>query len=220
MRSRALSKPFATILILTMACNMPGREDGVSDEQPAVDPQSAAMQALQTFRQLVNEANYRDLGFESPREVDSATLGEPLEVLFVQLDQLREYQPEGNPEALLTSLNQMSFPVLVNEAARSSIVVQQRPDGRWRSTMLGNGALARQIADARRLLPTAEPTRLVHVGALGLYFLASRADNRLMLTALSTDPDRQLRAGATEPADSVLARLVPFARRVRDDEPM
>lgn len=219
---RALSRAFATILILTMACNSTGREpeDGVSEQQPAADPQTAAMQALQTFRQLVNEANYREVGFESPREVDSATLGEPLEVVFVRLDQLREYQPARNPEDLLSSLNQMSFPVLVDGAARSSIVVQQEQDGRWRSTELGNGTLARQIADARRRLPPAEPQRLVHVGALGLHFLASRADDRLMLTALTTDPDLQLRAGMTEPADTVLARLVPFARRVRDDEPM
>jgi hypothetical protein len=222
MGRRAFSRPFATILIFAMACNTTGREpeDGINEQQPAADPQTAAMQALETFRQLVNDANYRELGFESPREVDDATLGEPLEVVFVRLDQLREYQLSINPEDLLNNLNQMSFPVLVHEGARSSIVVQQQQDGRWRSTMLGNGALARQIEDVRGLVPGEEPQRLVHVGALGLHFLASRADDRLMFTALATDPSLRLRAGMTEPADTVLARLVPFARRVRDDEPM
>src|SRR5688572_30093957 len=56
------------------------------------DAQSAATASLAVFRKLVNDQNYRELGFESVQEVGSSTLGSPIPVVFVRLDQLREYR--------------------------------------------------------------------------------------------------------------------------------
>jgi len=41
-----------------------------------------------------------------------------------------------------------------------------------------------------------------------------------MLTAISSHPDLDLRAGATVSADEVFKRLAPVAKATRDDAPM
>jgi len=168
-----LSLALASLFGLGLACADRGSQtatDGRQEPATAPDPQTAAAQSLATFRQLVNDTNYRELGFESAAEVANATLGEPLRVMFVRLDRLRAYQP-GDPDKLLTDLHQINYPVLVNQSTRSSVVVQEE-NGRWKTATLGNGALARQIAEARKTMPAAgaSPPFVLHVGALGLYF--------------------------------------------------
>lgn len=219
-RWTALRVAVPAILVLIMACSNTKRtadEARGGAQATAPDPRAAAEQGLASLRQLVNESNYRELGFESPREVDGASLGEPLPVVFVGLDSLRTYQAGGQPERLLSTLNQASFPVLVNQAPRSSVVVQQQ-NGGWRTSTLGNGALARLIHEGRRAGANREQV-LVHVGALGLHFVGHRMDNRLMLTPLTSDATFGFRAGSPMQADSVFARLATFARTMDQDAP-
>lgn len=196
-------------------------------EQPTFpDPQAAANHALATFRTLVNAENYKDFGFDSADEVAGTTLGAPLRVYFVQLDELREYQPGSDPNRLLKDINQMNYPVLSRERVRSSVVVQQAGGG-WRISKLGQGGLAQQIAAVRRA-PTAaaapdaaaQQQFIVHVGALGLYFLGQREGDALMLTPVFTPPGLNLRAGSPARAAEVFAALVPLAKAQREDAPM
>jgi hypothetical protein len=89
------------------------------------DAQAAATESLSTFRQLVNAQNYKELGFESAEEVAKATLGEPIPVLVVSLNQLRQYEPGSDPNKLLTDFNQIHYPVMVGDQVRSAILVDQ-----------------------------------------------------------------------------------------------
>jgi hypothetical protein len=163
------------------------------------------------------------LGFESRAEIGSARLGEPLRVTLVRLDQLRQYQPGGDPNSLLTDTRQLNYPVLVGEQPRAFVVVRE-VDGKWRTASLGDGGLAKQVASFRAApgQPAAAGTQdaIVHVAALGVYFLGRRADDRLLLTPLASHPEFNLRAGATLPAEEVFASLVEAAKALRDDAPM
>lgn len=220
----------AVVLLMCFgqACNRNGgiqtnSNQGGNKEETFADAQSAATQSLAAFRQLINKDNFKDLGFDSVEEAGSATLGEPLPVVFVRLDQLRQYQQGSDAGSLLGQSNQMNFPVMVKDQVRSSVVVEN-VNGRWKTSSLGNGALAKQIAAVRKA-PTpsagpAAPTVLVHTGALGLYFLGQKVDNKWMLTPLTAHPELELRAGASVPAEEVFGRLVPFAKKLRDDAPM
>jgi len=186
------------------------------------DAQSAANASLATFRKLVTNQNYRDLGFESAEEPASATLGTPLPVVFVHLNQLREYSEGTDPNTLIGQSNQMNFPVMVRDQVRTSVVVEQ-VDGKWKMATLGNGALAKQIAALRpgQAAPSGSTQQaLVHVGALGMYFLGERTDNKWMLKPLSDNPDLNFGAGKGMPAEEVFMRLAPIAKTLRDDAPM
>ena len=186
------------------------------------DAQSAANASLVVFRKLVTNQNYRDLGFESADEPGSSTLGTPLPVVFVRLDQLREYREGTDLNTVLGQSNQTNFPVMVRDQVRSSVVVEQ-VDGKWKMGTLGNGALAKQIAAVRpgQAAPGGSTQQaLVHVGALGFYFLGERVDNKWTLKSLSDNPDLDMAAGRAVPAEQVFMRLGPIAKALRDDAPM
>lgn len=214
------AKPAALfVILLVMSAQGCGRSQGSQQStnqgggaQTFQDAQTAATQALATFRKLVNAQNYRELGFDSPDEAGSATLGEPIKVLIVRLDQLSGYQPGSDPSRLLSDANQVFYPVNARERVRSSITVEQ-VDGKWRAASLGNAGLANQISEVRKGTPTSTADVIVQVPALGLYFIGRPdASNKLMLTSLATSTPYNLRAGATQPAEEVFAALVPFAR--------
>ena len=194
-----------------------------SQPQTFADAQSAATQSLTVFRQLVNNQNYRELGFESPDEIANATLGQPLPVSFVRLDQLRQYQQGTDVNSLISQSNEVNFPVMANNQVRSSVVVEQI-NGRWKTGTLGNGALAKHIDGVRKGRTRAEGAAqqtLVHVRALGLYFLGERGtDNKWSLTPLVSHSEFNLAAGQAMPAEEVFTRLAGAAKALRDDAPM
>jgi hypothetical protein len=214
-----------TAFVVTAACNKPATSDSSSTQgrppETFADAQSAANASLALFRQLVNNQNFRDLGFESTDEVASATLGESVPVVFVRRDQLREYREGTDLNIILSQSNQRTFPVLAKDQVRSSVVVEQ-VNGRWKMGTLGNGALAKQIAAARQGQAPGGTNQqaLVHFGALGLYFLGERTENKWTLKALAPIPDLKLAAGSALPAEEVFMRLSGIAKNLRDDAPM
>lgn len=180
-----------------------------------IDP-AAATRALETLRALVTEQNARSYGFDSQAEAETATLGSPIPVTFVQLDELREYSEGQDPAALLHSVNQVFVPVVIGGQVRSSILMERSDDG-WRAVSFGAPNLARLISESRAAAArdtNADMATMsaVQVGALGRYYIASLSEDRLMLTAVTDDPELQIKAGETRLASEVFARLAPIAR--------
>ena len=220
--SRAFTLGVALFAIhLVQGCARSTNSENMNNQggttQTFADPQTAASQSLATFKKLVTKDNYKELGFDSPDEVSTSTLGSPMRVFMVKVEQLRDYQTEKDANALLSESGQMYFPVTVNGEARSSVVVEQA-EGKWRSASFGNAGLAKQIASVTKTNQTAETAArpadmIVQVPALGVYFLGGRnADNRLVLTPIAANATFGLQAGSTEPAEVIFARLAPFAR--------
>jgi hypothetical protein len=207
------------LVLLVPACKQTGGQAPTNqggEVQTFSDAQSAAARALETYRKLVTNDNYKELGFESLDEAAAATLGEPRRVFAVKLDQLRAYQAGGDPNRLLTDANRVIYPVAVREQVRSSISVEQK-DGKWRAMDFGNAGLAKQIAQASRNLTASnqkpeETPIVVHVLPFNLYFLGHRFEKRLLLTPLGDYSTFNLKSGAPAPADEVFASLASFAK--------
>ena len=193
----------------------PSKPDNqTSPTDRAGDPKAAATEGLQTLRALVDDQNFRDLGFESKDEAATATLGEPLRVYLVRLDQLRDFQPEGDAGKLLTDTSEIIFPVLANGQARSSITVAQ-VDGKWTSAAFGGASLIKQIAKVRSGLPPPPggASVFVKVPALNVYFVSQGgAGAEMMLTPLTDQPDYRLKEGGTVSAKEAFSALVPAAK--------
>lgn len=210
-------------ILLTAGCDKitsAGKQE--APPKTFADAQAAANESLSTFRQLVNAQNYRELGFDSAEEVANATLGEPIHVLVVSLNQLRQYEPGSDPNQLLTDFNQIHYPVVVGDQVRSAILVDQ-VNGKWKAGTFGAANLAKLIAAARKGTQISTPSQdvVVQVPSLGLYFLGQRTeDNKLTLTPLTDYAVFGLRAGGAMPAEEVFAALVPAAKSLNTDAPM
>lgn len=208
-------------VMLTESCSTASQQTANQNTQKTPtqveSAQAAASQSLSAFRGLVTADNYKEMGFDSPNEVSSAALGEPIQVFTVALDRLSEYQQGTDPDQLLVDANRVIFPVNVKDEVRSSIVVESA-GGKWSTTSYGAPNLVKLLAKTRRSGSEAGKSPLssffaVQVPALNLYFIGSRVDNKLMLTPVLDDTSYNFRAGATMPATDVFVSLAAAAKR-------
>jgi hypothetical protein len=175
----------------------------------------AARDALGTFAQLVTPRNARDMGFEKPEEVRSATVGAPLPEYQIRLDELQGYAAGTNPGRLLHESGLYLFPVLVGEQVRSSLSIQHER-GAFKAVAFGAPAFMRRASDVVARIPDAAERRaqavLVRVPALNVFFVAYQDGEKLLFASVLDDPRFDLKAGEPLPAEKVLERLVPAAK--------
>ncbi len=177
---------------------------------------AAAQEVLQTYARLVNQQNFRDLGFESTEEIRAATLGTPLQQFMIRLDELREYQATRPALPLLHGTDRVRFPVLAQDATRSSLTVT-RQDDRWVAYAFGDAALIRALAGARTEAAAREGARPeeyveVWMPALNVVFIGRQRDGDLFLTPVTDDARFGFTRGETLAASEALRRMVEAAR--------
>ena len=199
--------------ILLLVCAMIGTAGAQTMTQSsAVDVRQAgevAGKSLSTLSQLVTEQNFRAMGFESAKEAAGASLGTPLPVYMVQLDELRQYAG-GDPAPLLKPLPQVHPPVGAGGATRSGITVENTGKG-WQATGFGSPSLSRALAQGVQA-SGAGNAFAVHVAALRTYFIGFRdGGGNLMFAPIRDEPELQLRAGVAIPASQALLALKPAA---------
>ncbi len=170
----------------------------------------AAERALETFAKLVDERNYRQMGFESPDEPERATLGRALAEHMVRLDRLREYT--GGPiEELLTDTGRVKYLVEVDGEVRSSLTVGNRGEN-WQAESFGGANYAELVAAAARGMDDSADAFELRVPALNVTFLATRRDGGLVLVPIVDDAGYGFTAGEPIPAQEALSALVEAAR--------
>jgi hypothetical protein len=208
-----------TLLILTtltLSCSRPTTESptGVSPQgnggalQTASpsgsapqfdDPKQAALRALSNLGQLLAVGqNYSAMGFDSPEQVSQATLGDPISVYNVGIDQLRDYTGSSDPDSLLVDTHRLSYPVIAAGHGRTLITVEMK-NGKWQFVSFGDQSVARNLVRVRNdkaSAPGGSPATkffMVRVKALFLTFLADRVEGTgLRLVPLNASEELKL----------------------------
>lgn len=178
--------------------------------------QPVAQRSLETFSQLITKDNYRQMGFESPEEVRSATLGTPIQDFMVQLDRLKKYESGSRPDELLTATSQVIYPVLVKDKVRSSITISKTKES-WQAVSFGGPNFVKLVSST--LMESSKVTELdyssyfiVRVPSLNLFFLGFRSNNELMLVPLMDDTKLKFKAGVSMKAERVFSTILPDAK--------
>ncbi len=88
-------------------------------------PESAARKALPLLKKLADSQHFNLLGFNSQDEVKEATLGEPLRVMKLSLEQIKSYsgKPEEEGNFLRNTKEELLFPIMVKKQLRTAIAV-------------------------------------------------------------------------------------------------
>lgn len=178
--------------------------------------QPVAQRSLETFSQLITKDNYRQMGFESPEEVRSATLGTPIQDFMVQLDKLKKYESGSRPDELLTATSQVIYPVLVKGQVRSSITLSKTKES-WQAVSFGSTNFVKLVSST--LMESSKVTELdyssyfiVRVPSLNLFFLGFRSNNELMLVPLMDNNRLKFKAGVSMKAERVFSTILPDAK--------
>jgi len=194
------------VLVMQVACSTKG---GSAAPPPIEDAVKASSDALATLQQLVTDANYKSLGFDSVAQVKTAALAAPMPVFEIGLDRLKSYQAGQDVGGLLTPSQASIYPVTADGQTKSSITVVKRPNG-YVPSSFGNAEIAKGLARYRGS-KTAD-SFAVHVPVLGMYFLATRKDNGLTLTPVTESRRLSFRVGVAVPAEEVVKAIVPLVQ--------
>lgn len=183
---------------------------------PLKEIQAAASEGLMSFSKVASkEENYRALGFESPNELGKMTLGEPLQMFMIPLDELKKYRSGQDVFEMLRGGNHVLYPVLVDNHIRSSITVAEK-EKKWKAVSFGSPMMVKMLDKTRT--QSIETTKLpsisyfvVEVPSLNLFFIAHREGVEMFFAPVMDDPQYGFRAGATIPAGKALTAIVPAA---------
>src|SRR5580693_10237967 len=98
---------FALLLIVAGAVRQRPAEAQQAPLRPSTaagdEARPLAIQAAQRSSTGAARTRYADLGFRSADEAKAATLGSPIAIYYVRLDQLRAYHSGDDPIKLLTA---------------------------------------------------------------------------------------------------------------------
>lgn len=181
---------------------------------PNRDATAAALKGLATLPELVKEGNIKLYGLESVGQLSRSTLGTPISIYRVELDALKNYEP-NNPDGLLIQSDQYLYPVKVGPVPVTSFTVEQTGKG-WQATRFGDAVLSRDLAQAISKSAAANQISpdqyfLVWIQAMNRYFAAHRSDNQVFLMTIYDDTDLNLEAGTEKSADEWFKALKAVA---------
>ncbi|HTZ89987.1 MAG TPA: hypothetical protein VMA71_06590 [Alloacidobacterium sp.] len=172
----------------------------------AQQPQTAAANAIGVLQKLVNEQNYKSLGFASLDEVKEARLGQPMEVYNIGVEKLKNYQSGQDPNSLLTTSEETIYPVTVDGIVRSGVTLVHKEQG-FEPSSFGNAEIVKRLAGYRQT----PDDFAVRIPALNLYFVGRYVETRIVVAPIVNDPRLKVRAGEAAPLEVVVDQLRPYA---------
>ncbi len=200
---RSLVTAIALVVLLA------GCESKQTAKPPSPQPQEGAQDALGVLQRLVNEQNYRAMGFDSVDEVKQAQLGPPLTVMNIPLDKLKSYQAGDDTQALLVKSAETIYPVTVNAQVKSSVTIVHTEAG-YKPASFGNAPIVKALSQYRQG-EAGEGDFVVRVPALNMYFLARTVEGKTMIVPIADDLRLKLRPGEAVPLETALPDLVAAA---------
>jgi hypothetical protein len=171
----------------------------------AQQPQDAATNAVSLLQKLVNEQNYKNLGFRTVDEVKFAQLGQPMEVYYLGLERMKSYQTGEDPNNLLTPSSELIYPVTVGGDVRTGVTIIHKEHG-YESSSFGNADIVRRLTGYRQ----SAKEFAVHIPAFNLYFVGRPVNSHVLLVPIANNPRLKAQAGEATPIEAVVDQLRPY----------
>jgi hypothetical protein len=168
-----------------------------------------ARKGLDALSQLVTDANFSSLGFQTKTEVQRATLGKPVARHFVGYDRLLKASPNVAFATLLETQEQAVYPVLVGDAIRTSILLTRTARG-WQISSIGDASLGRLLQHAGPV--GAANIQLVSVPGLNLDFVGVGQGASMQLIPALDYPEVKLVRERRVKANEFVPVLVAYAK--------
>lgn len=205
------------LLVLTVSvcfsCEQRTSGPGKSEEGKNImnTPEEAAGKALETLPQLVTKDNYQSMGFSSPEEAKSATLGRHVSRKVIGYDQLLKYAPGAPTESLFAAEELQVFPVMVKGAVKSAITVT-KSEGGWRISSIGESAMAEILSEGIVQNSMDPAPTIVSIPGLNLDFIGLGVGKEMTLIPVRDYPEIRMKKGKGVKVDEALPVISGFAR--------
>jgi len=203
------------VALILVAATFAGAQDRRPSSEPNEGLQQSARSALATFSKLVDENNFRAMGFDKPDDVAAAGLGDPIREYMIGLEQVQRYQEGSDPTGIVSGGTQFTYPVTVRSRTQSSISLTGE-DEKWQAIGYGGASMITLLDSWRAHIMEVDQLQpaeifVLRVPALNLHFLAHYSSSRLMVTPVLDFKEFDFTAGETMSAERMLLVIQPVA---------
>jgi hypothetical protein len=172
---------------------------------------------LKTVQGLVNESNYKLLGFSSADEAKNVRLGNQFAVSIIPLDKLKSFDSTKNKvDDIIAPTPTKLFTLVSSQSNQAISIIETAPkNGKWELINFGNPRLAQAIAAATKgsALRQFNGAIIVRILALriDLLELNQGTDNPVFIS-LNDVPRINLRKGEPLSGNELISRVLPVAQ--------
>lgn len=170
----------------------------------------AAQKVLASLPELINETNYRGMGFASLDEVKSARLGTGVPRRQIAYQTMVGYKEGTSLDQLFSSDTPAStvFPIEVGNSVRAAATVTRQGDS-WRIGTIGDTPLAELFNAAGTDRSSLE---FVSIPGLNLEFGSIRRDGQTLLIPAQDVPETKMAKGQAIAAATAIPQIAAYAR--------
>jgi len=113
----------------------------------------AAVEGLPIFLEAIPLQELDRFNFNSPQELNRATLGEPFRIFTITTQDILSYDGQTQIGELITAIDIWYFPVMVEGRARTLLGVE-KTGGVWKAASIGSSQLAEEWSRVQETYPT------------------------------------------------------------------
>lgn len=137
------------------------------------DVLNAAQEGLHVFLSHIPTNAKEDFGFTGNDNLKHVVLGAPYNLYTIAPEALAQYKDRSPVTSILSNTKLWYFPVLLNNKARTILVVDQL-DGEWRAVSLGHTYLANTLETITQRWPSSKGFNpmLINIFQANQYLLA------------------------------------------------
>lgn len=182
--------------------------EGAANAMQTAD--EAAQKVIASLPQLINESNYRTMGFASLDEVKSARLGTSVQKRQIAYQTMVGYKDGSSIDQLfVTGAPAVRvFPIQVGDSVRATASVSQQ-DSSWRIGSIGDTPIAELFTAAGADRSSLE---LVSIPGLNLEFGSIRRNGQAMLIPAQDVPETQIVKGRAINVVEAVPQIAAYAR--------
>jgi len=198
------------VVIVCVGCAVGANAQDRSMTAPAAEREVAQL-GMRDLASLVNEQNFRLLGFQSIDEARSASIGTPITRRVVGYDRLLAFQPGAPISSLYVHAEQRVYPVQAGGATRCVILMSQR-DGRWVVSSIGDAYLGEALKDALPRQPPGSTPMFISIPGLNIDLVGFQRGTALTLLPVRDYPEARLTRMTAVESEVFLPAIATYAR--------
>jgi hypothetical protein len=178
----------------------------------SAETQTAATTALGDYKNFNKKLLLQSHLIDKEDDVKRATLGTPMPMCAVFLEQLAAYTPASNPSDILMCGRAFVYPVSIDEKVITGLLITKQDDGKWAWT---EDVERTDLTEALKLAKTVESSsggRTLYLMVWNLAFVAAPGAKDMLLSPVSSDVALGLKTGNRVSARTLFAKLSAEAK--------
>ena len=198
-----------------------------SQEKIMVQDKEFAQKSLSGYLEFLSPDNVTNFGFKSIDEAKTATLGDPIRVLMISLEDLKNYKVGEGIKSILKDIKTTWYPVQLRGQTKAKIEISEK-DGEMIAGDFGDALNAQYIASLLTWLPDTLGAwniqenyvlSLIKIPVITATFIYVESEKQQFLISAMLNPGLfEIEENNLYKVDYILSKLKEYVKDIKGDK--